>query len=432
MMGFIDNLMIGDLGYIPLSASALANGMFFIIVILGMGITMALSPLVAEANAGGKWEKCGQYLRNGVWVGIWSSVLLGALVYLSAYLLPYMDQPAEDVALAQPYLRILSWSVLPMLLFLSFKQFTDGLSLTRPAMYITLAGLAFNTLANWLLIYGHLGFPRWELNGAGIGTLSSRIFMMLLMAGYVFHTPRFGLYSVKKYWHTLQWSCVKKILAIGLPSGLIHFFEVAAFVGAAILVGKLGSAERAAHQIAIQLASLSFMVVTGVSAGAAIRVGNALGRKDWPNVQQAGAAGIGLSIFIMAVSAIVFLLGKQVLPSLFVEDPKVLALAANLMVIAAFFQLFDGIQAVGVGILRGIQDVKMPMAITFIAYWLIAGPLGYGLTFSLGYGIYGMWYAFVVSLGFAAVMLTLRFFWLTKKHIQRPGPAETPKPELVR
>ena len=426
LMGFIDNLMIGDVGPVHLSAASLANGIFFILTVIGIGITFAITPLIAEADSAQQPEKVGQYLRQGVWVGLGISITIALGVYLSADLLKHLDQPEDDVRLAQSYLRILSVSVIPMIFFLVYKQFTDGLSLTRPAMFITLLGLGMNTLANWLLICGNWGFPGLELDGAGYGTLTSRVFMMLLMIGYVLRAKRFQKYKVQMNWREFQPKVVRKILDIGLPSGMQYFFEVGAFVGAAILIGWMenGSANRAAHQIAINFASITYMIVTGISAGATIRVGNALGRKDLTGVRRSGMAGIYLGGAFMLASAGVFVVGKDFLPALFVRDPYVLALAAKLMVIGAFFQLFDGIQAVGVGILRGIQDVRIPTLITFVAYWGIALPLGYLFGFPLGLGVEGVWYSFVASLIFASVMLTGRFLLLT-----RPGKVLLPLPD---
>lgn len=426
LMGFIDNLMIGDVGPVHLSAASLANGIFFILTVIGIGITFAITPLIAEADSAQEHDRVGEYLRQGVWVGIGVSILIALAMYASADLLYLLDQPEEDVRMAYSYLHILSVSVIPMILFLVYKQFTDGLSLTRPAMFITLLGLGFNTLANWLLICGHWGFPGLELDGAGYGTLASRVFMMLLMIGYVLNAKRFQRYKVRMNWREFHPRVIRKILEIGLPSGLQYFFEVGAFVGAAVLIGWMenGSANRAAHQIAINFASISYMIVTGISAGATIRVGNALGRKDRVAVRRSGMAGIYLGGIFMLFSAAVFVWGKDSLPRLFIEDPYVLDLAAKLMIIGAFFQLFDGIQAVALGVLRGIQDVRVPTVITFVAYWGIALPLGYLLGFPLELGVEGLWYSLVVSLLFAAVMLTGRFLLLT-----RPGKGPLPPPE---
>ncbi|MEM7297170.1 MAG: MATE family efflux transporter, partial [Bacteroidota bacterium] len=278
LMGVIDNMMIGDIGYEFLSAASLANSIYFILTVIGIGITFAISALVAEADASEKLHMCGRYLGQGIWVSIITAIILGLLVWIATLVLPYMNQPEQDVILATPYLRILAVSILPMLLFLAFKQFSDGLSLTRPAMYITLAGLGFNTLANWLLIYGNWGFPRLELIGAGYGTLASRIFMMILIIGYILGSSRFSRYKLTSHIWKFHFPTIAKIVRIGLPSGMQYFFEVGAFGGAVLMIGLIGTVERSAHQIVISMASITYMVTTGFAAGAAIRVGNALGR----------------------------------------------------------------------------------------------------------------------------------------------------------
>ena len=417
LMGVVDNVMIGQLGYEALSAASLSNSIFFILVVFGMGITFAISPLVAEADAAEKPENCGKYLRQGVWVSIATSLGLGIIMYIATLALPLMGQPEADVILATPYLHILNISVLPMLLFLNYKQFTDGLSFTRPAMYITILGLGFNALTNWLLIFGNLGFPRMELNGAGYATLGSRIFMFLLMWGYVVYQPRFKKYSPAIRWKEFDWKIISKIMSIGFPSGLQYFFEVGAFGGAVIMIGWMGMVERSAHQIVINLASITYMITSGISAGAAIRVGNALGRKDFVNVRHAGLTGVYLAAAFMIVASIVFVAGRFLLPSFYVDDVPVLELAASLMIIAAFFQTFDGVQAVGIGILRGMQDVRIPTILTFIAYWAIALPMGYIVGFLLNQAVEGVWYGFVAGLGFSAFALTYRFWTLTGKSI---------------
>jgi MATE family multidrug resistance protein len=424
MMGFIDNLMIGQISYVHLSAGSLANIMFYILTILGLGITFAISPLVAEASGAGDDARVGSYLKHGVWVSVVTSLVLGLAVFFCADLLFYMDQPEQDVELAYSYTRILSYSVLPMMIFLVVKQFADGLSLTRIAMYVTLIGLAFNVFINWLLIFGHWGLPRLELDGAGYGTLASRSLMALIMLVYVFGSKHFKKYQIKGNWFKLQTQRVRKILEIGIPSGLQYFFEVAAFGGSTLMIGWLenGSAYRAAHQIAIQMAAIAYMVVIGISAGSSIRVGNALGRKDYKNLRMAGFAGIHLAAVFMILAALVFVAGQHYFPTLFVEDSFVLETASKLMLIAAVFALFDGIQGVGVGILRGIQDVRIPTWITFIAYWVINLPLAYFLAFPLKMGVYGVWWAFVTSLFVSAVFLTRRFQVLTQEKEKLPTP----------
>lgn len=435
LMGVIDSVMIGDVSYVHLSASSLANGLFIILTIVGMGITFALTPLVAEAEAAGRDRQVGIFLRQGTYVGLLASLLLGGLVYGSAEVLHWLDQPAQDIVLADSYLKILSLSVPSFLLFMVFKQFTDGLSRTRVAMYMTLIGLVINVGANWVLIYGHFGLPRLELDGAGWGTLLSRVIMMLGMIGYVLWHRSFARFELRRHWGRFDQAVMKKILALGLPAGMQHFFEVAAFIGCTFLMGWMPepSVNRAAHQIVLNLASIAFMVTLGFSMGATIRVGNALGRRDFVNLRRAGLTGIMLAIGFMLCSAVVFIVGRHWLPTFFNDNPDVLAVSARLMVIAAFFQLFDGAQAVGVGILRGIHDVKLPTGITFLAYWVLCLPFGYLLGIAWEWGADGVWYALASSLMLSACLLTARFWQLSTRMIQRgevlPGLETSEQPE---
>jgi len=418
LMGVIDNIMIGNIeniGHELLSAASLGNSIYFIIGVLGIGITFAISPLVAEADAAGEDDQCGLYLRQGVFASLLSGILLCLIMLGLTYLLPYMDQPEQDVRLGTPYLHIINVSLIPMMLFLAYKQFSDGLSFTKAAMYVTLFGLVFNVIINWLLIYGNLGFPRLELIGAGIGTLSSRIFMLLLIAIYINYTPRFKKYKPKLNFREWRGDIMRKIFEIGLPSGFQYFFEVGAFGGAVIMIGWIGIDERSAHQIVINMAGTTYMLVSGLAAGSAIRVGNALGRKDLPGMRKAGFAGIYLSAFIMFLAAIAFITGKDWLPSLYVEDTQVLMIAAQLMLIGGLFQIFDGVQAVGLSVLRGMQDVRVPTIVAFISYWIIALPVGYFLAFNFEMGVNGIWYGFVVGLFVASVGLVYRFHQLTRK-----------------
>lgn len=414
LTGVIDNMMVGWVSYEHLSASSLANGIFFILVVIAMGITNAISPLVAEADATLNHESSSGYLRQSVWLAVGSSFITMLLMEASIWIMPYLGQPEMDVVLGSSYLRWIYLSVPPMIVFLVYKGYTDGLSKTRVAMIVTILGLLFNALANWVLIFGKWGFPRLELDGAGIATLVTRILMLFVLVLVVHRAPRsLGLRLTQGSWR-LDWPTLKRVLNIGLPSGFQLFFEVGAFAGAVIIIGWIGPESRSAHQIVLNLSSVTYMVVVGIAAGASIRVGNAKGRQDLTEARAAGNAGLFLGAAFMTVSAIVFFIGKDFLPSLYNEHPEVLRISAQLMLFAAFFQIFDGLQAVGLGILRGLQDVVTPMMIAFVCYWIIALPLGYYTTFILDWGVSGMWMGFVVSLGIAAISFWLRFRRLTR------------------
>ncbi len=414
LTGVIDNMMVGWLSYEHLSAASLANSIFFVLVVVAMGITYAIAPLVAEADAAGRPRHCARYLRQGLWVGVGSSVLTMALMEGSIWLLPYLDQPHQDVVWGSSYLRLLYLSAPAMILFLTYKQYTDGLSLTRIAMVVTIIGLLVNTLANWLLIFGIGGFPRWELDGAGVATLLSRVVMLVLLAWYVHFGKKRGAPSLPEGSWRLHMPTIRKILKIGVPSGFQYFFEVGAFSGAVIMIGWMGAAPRSAHQIVLNLSSVTYMVVTGLAAGATIRVGNALGRKDMDEVRQAGYAGLWLGGLFMGIAALAFVVFRNILPTFYNDHPEVLELASSLMILAGAFQIFDGLQAVGMGILRGLHDVMRPMMIAFVCYWLVALPVGYLGAFVWGHGVQGIWIGFVLSLGMAAFAFIHRFNKLTQ------------------
>lgn len=431
LTGVVDNMMVGWISYEHLSASSLANGVFFILVVIAMGITNAISPLVAEADATKNHEASSDFLRQSVWLALGSSCITMLLMEGAIWIMPYLGQPEMDVILGTSYLRWIYLSVPPMIVFMVYKGYTDGLSKTRVAMIVTVVGLAFNALANWLLIFGKWGFPRWELDGAGVATLITRVLMLLILAGIVHRAKSSsGLKITKGSWR-LNWDTLKKILRIGLPSGFQLFFEVGAFAGAVIIIGWIGPASRSAHQIVLNLSSVTYMVVVGIAAGASIRVANAKGRQDLAEARAAGNAGLFLGAAFMTLSALAFLVGKDFLPSLYNDHPDVLRITSHLMLFAAFFQIFDGIQAVGLGILRGLHDVVVPMVIAFVCYWLIALPLGYVTTFTLGWGVSGMWMGFVVSLGIAAVSFWIRFHRLTRPQNEPNQPSDISNTEQL-
>ncbi|NWG27694.1 MAG: MATE family efflux transporter [Ignavibacteriaceae bacterium] len=409
MMGVVDSLMVGKLGAAPLAAASLGNGMAFIIMIIGIGVSYAVTPLVAIAVGAGKMEDCGVYFRQSLLVNSVSSIIIAIIIYFVADLVHYLDQPEDVQIQATSYMKIIGLSAVPMLIFQSYKQFIEGLSVMRPAMIITLIANLVNAFANWLLIFGNLGFPALELDGAGWATFASRIFMALALMGFVMNNKFFKKYDVSFHYKSINWPVIKKLLSLGLPSGFQYFFEVGAFAFAVVMVGWLGTAQLAAHQIALNLASISFMAVLGISVAGSIRVGNAVGMRDITETRRAGFTASLLGASIMFVAGVIFILGRNFLPTLYVDDREVISYASSLLVIAALFQLSDGTQAVGIGILRGLTDVKIPTAITFVAYWIVGLPVGYILGFIFEFGVQGVWIGLLFGLTTSAVLLTLRF-----------------------
>lgn len=409
MMGVVDSIMVGKIGAIPLAASALGHGLTFLVFIVGLGSSIAVTPLVAILVGAKRFEECGIYFRQSLIINLTLSVILFFAAYGSSFLVNIINQPEEVVPLAESYIRILAFSAFPLMLFQTYKQFIEGLSIMRPAMIITVTANIVNVFANWVFIYGNLGLPALGLDGAGIATIISRLFMALTLMAYVIKSKHFTTFDVTFKFRGLNFAVIKKILSLGLPSGLQYFFEMGAFVFAVVMIGWIGANEQAAHQIAINLASISFMVAIGISHAGSIRVGNAVGQQNISEIRIAGFAASVLGGSFMMLSGIIFVSLNKFLPSLYIDDIKVIEIASILLIIAAFFQIADGVQAVGIGILRGLTDVKGPTIITFTAYWLIGLPTGYILGFIFNLGVEGVWIGLSLGLFFSATLLTLRF-----------------------
>jgi MATE family multidrug resistance protein len=409
MMGVVDSLMVGKLGAAPLAAASLGNSLAFIILIIGIGVSLAVTPLVAIAVGSNKFEDCGVYFRQSLLVNSVLSIIIAFAIYFGADLIHYFNQPLEVQYQAKYFMRIIGFSAIPLMIFQTYKQFIEGLSVMRPAMIIVLLANLINVFGNWVLVFGNLGLPALGLNGSGWATFASRVFMALALMGFVMNNKFFKKYDVSFHFKSINWPVIKKILSLGLPSGIQYFFEVGAFSFAVIMVGWLGTKQLAAHQIAINLASISFMAVLGISVAGSIRVGNAVGMKDISETRRAGFTASLLGASIMLVAGIIFILFRNFLPTLYVTDEVVISYASSLLIIAALFQLSDGTQAVGIGILRGLTDVKFPTAITFIAYWIVGLPIGYLLGFTYELGVQGVWVGLLLGLTTSAILLTLRF-----------------------
>lgn len=417
-MGVVDSLYVGRIGAAPLAASALGNGIFILIMVIGIGVSYAVSPLVSIASGAGKNEDFRNIFHQSFIVNFILSVILAVLTYFASGILFLLNQPAAVVGYAAGYTKILGISLIPFMVFQTYKQFIEGFFLTKPAMIIVISANVINAFAGWLFIYGNWGFPKGELNGAGIATLCSRIFMMAAMILYCRRSVYFKKYDISfKNLHP-DFKLIKKILSLGLPSGMQYFFEVCAFTSAAVIVGWFGEKQLAAHQIVLNLSSISYMAILGISAASAIRVGSFVGKGDIAGTRKAGFVSLILAASLMAVSGSVLIMFKNYLPNLYIHNQEVISIASRLIVIVAILQVFDGTQSVGIGILRGITDVKIPTVITFIAYWLIALPSAFILSTVANLKVEGVWLGLMAGLFFAAAMLTGRFYKRSKKLIE--------------
>lgn len=426
MVQLIDNIMVGQLGTAELAAVSLGNSFVFIAMSLGIGFSTAITPLVAEADGTQDHIRTKKLFLNSLILCMVLGILLSLSVWLAKPLLFSMGQPEEVVSLAFPYLFWVSLSLFPLVTFQAFKQFCDGLSYTRPSMYATLTGNVVNVILNYFLIFGIGFFPKMGVEGAALGTIASRVTMVAFIAVYMLQHPRFKIYI-----HSLNWSwrdvvMIRRITQLGFPSALQMFFEVGFFTAAIWLSGILGKNPQAANQIALNLSSITYMVAMGLGVVAMIRVGNQLGKKDYSELRRV-ALSLFLLIFLLdTLFCVFFLTGNQWLPKIYLDTNntndlenilEVIGLSASLLIVSGFFQISDGMQAVVLGALRGLQDVNIPAGIVFFAYIIFGLPISIFLGLELDWGVVGIWIGLLSGLTASAGLLIWRFQYLTKKMI---------------
>ncbi len=420
----VDNIMVGQLGTAPLAAVSLGNSFCFVAMSLGIGFSTAITPLIAEADGAKDVSKGSKIFTHGLILCCGLGLLLSLGVLLSKPLLFDMGQPEAVVVLAYPYLQWVGISLIPLIFFQGFKQFSEGLSHTRPAMYATLLGNIINIILNYFLIFGYWIFPKMGVEGAAIGSLVARCSMLLYLALYIRLSTKFKEYVNKISFRNLQIKLFKGIIKLGFPSALQMFFEVLFFTAAIWLSGILGKNTQAANQIALNLSSMTFMFAMGLGVTAMIRVGNQKGRKDSIRLREV-AHSIFLLIFLFDVFfCLLFLSMNEILPWIYLDSSntfelkdslEVVKIASTLLIISAFFQLSDGLQAVVLGALRGLQDVNIPAGITFFAYGLIGFPIAYFLGIYTTLEATGIWIGLLSGLTASAILLFLRFRYLSTK-----------------
>lgn len=416
-LGLIDSAMVGAISYKQLAAAALVNSVLIIPFVFGIGLTMSISQKVASAHGRKDAQQVSHYFFNGFCICSFAAIAISILLEAGKFILYHLDQDPEVARLAEPFMRIMGISIIPTLMFMAIKQFTDGLEKTRTAMMLSLLSMPLNIFLNWILIYGRFGLPRLELIGAGIGTLITRIVILIALILVVFSHPVFRRYvQVRKSQWKLRIHSMRELLKIGIPSGLQAMLEAGAFAVSAIIVGTISAVAQAAHQIALQCASFTFMVSLGLAQGTAIRIGNAFGRKNWREIDRIGTSSFYSGLLYGVCCAVLFIIFRKQLSLIFNDDVHVVALASTLMIFAAVFQISDATQAIAVGSLRGINDVKMPTLYMTIAYWIIGVPTGCVLAFVFNFGAQGIWIGFVIGLSIVSVLLNRRFNNMVKRN----------------
>ncbi len=427
-VSLVDNIMVGQLGSAELAAVSLGNSFIFIAMSLGIGFSTAITPLIAEADSEKNFKKGKSSFKHGLFLCTMLSLALFLLILLAKPLMYLMRQPEEVVVLAMPYLDLVAFSLIPLIIFQGFKQFSDGLSLTKYPMYATILANIVNVALNYVLIFGKLGFPQMGIVGAAVGTLVSRVIMLFFLWFLLRNKEKSKDYVTNIKLFVLNNSMIKKILNLGFPSAMQMFFEVAIFTAAIWLSGLLGKNPQAANQIALNLSSMTFMVAMGLSVAAMVRVGNQKGLRDFKELRRIAFSIFLLGLGLAFIFAILFLVFHKMLPTIyvdlddasnFIDNTEVVSIAATLLIASAIFQLSDSAQVIFLGALRGLQDVKIPTLITFIAYWIIGFPISYFLGKEDAYGSFGIWLGLLVGLTSAAILLYMRFNYLTKRLISQ-------------
>ncbi len=423
---FIDNIMVGQLGTAELAAVSLGNSFMFIAMSLGIGFSTAITPLIAEADSANNFSSGKSAFKHGLFLCTVLGISLFLMLLFAKPLMYLMKQPIEVVELAIPYLDLVAVSLIPLIIFQAFKQFSDGLSMTRYPMYATILANLVNVFLNYVLIFGKFGFPELGIVGAAYGTLASRVIMVVYLWWLLKGKEKSKEYVTNIKFFTLNKLMLKKLMNLGSPSAMQMFFEVAIFTAAIWLSGLLGKNPQAANQIALNLSSMTFMVAMGLSVTSMIRVGNQKGLKNYLELRR-----IAFSIFLLGTIfavffGLIFFAFHKHLPKIYVDfndlenlvdNTEVVSIASKLLIAAAFFQISDSIQVVMLGALRGLQDVKIPTVITFISYWIIGFPISFFLGKEEAYGSFGIWLGLLAGLTTAAILLYIRFNYLTKKLI---------------
>ena len=405
----VDNAMVGRLGALPLAAVSFGGSVFFMLMVIGVGISLGLTPLVGISYSQKDHRRSSAYLQNAILLYGVLSLILFALSQAIIPFMYHMGQPPEVVEMAIPYFNYIAWSLIPLLLFLAFKQFLEGIGNTRVAMMIIICSNVVNIIFNYLLIYGKLGFPEMGAAGAGLSTLISRIITPIWVIVHFRRKVSFNHYFSMFRWSNFQWKRIKSLLSMGIPIAMQMFLEGSAFVLTGIMMGWIGTYQIAGHQITTVISNLAFMIVLGIGAATTIRISHEYGQKNLIALKQAATASYHIGLAWNIFTALAFVLLRNQIPLMFTSDPEVIRVASTLLLFAAMFQISDGLQMISIGILRGLQDVRITSVIAFISYIVINLPVGYLFAFTFGLGAPGLWIGLILGLSTAAFLLIRRF-----------------------
>ena len=423
-MGIVDTIMVGPLGPEAIGAVGVGSGVFTGIAVFGMGVLLGLDTLVSHSYGAGDERDCRRWLLHGLVLALLLAIpMMGALVIIIGQLGHIGLHPSVQT-LVLPYFRVIVWSLIPLLGYAAGRRYLQGVSTVGPVAFALVSANLVNVVANWMLIYGRLGAPALGVAGAAWATVIARIFMFAVIAAAVLYRDRArGWQPWREAWGVQRWR-LTRLLRLGLPAAAQVTLEVGVFAAATVLAGRLAPVELAAHQIALNIAAFVFMVPLGASSAGAVLVGQALGRRDPRGAARAGWTTIATISALMLLIAITFIAVPVPLLSVFSRDPLILALGSRLLLVAALFQLFDGLQAVATGVLRGLGDTKTAMVANLVGHWAFGLPAGYWLCFSVGWGVVGLWVG--LSIGLTSVGLVLLIVWARRIHALLAGVASAP------
>jgi len=413
-----DNIMVGHLGTAELAGVSFANSIIILGIVFGIGFTQGLTPHVGQSFGRGNHEHVGRLLQNSILLNIALSIILTFVMYAISLFMGSMGQPPGVLSFAEDYYYIMLASIVPSLIFFGMRQFSEGIGITKYAMYLTITGNIINIFLNWVLIYGHFGIEAMGVRGAALATLISRYFMCASFFIMYFKIEPYRKYLTWFQRPVLERSLVVKILKTSIPLSLQNLVEITAFSLSAIMVGWNGEISLASHQVAMSMSSFSFMLALGVGAAATIRVSHQYGYGDFQSMRMAGFAAIHLSVGLMSVCGLAYIIFRKEIPAIFTEDPQVIALTSKLLIISALFQIFDAVQLSSLACLRALADVRIPLVLSIISYYLVCLPLGYLCGSVLGYGAIGVWVGLLLGLVFAALLFLWRFSKLSAQLVK--------------
>lgn len=416
LMGFFDTIQIGGLGAEYIAASGLANTVYWLLTLLGVGVLFAVAPLVSEAFGEKNEAKAIGLFKSSLLLSVWISMLFTALFFVFIFKFEVFGQSAKVNAIASRYLLIVNFTTPAMIFFTAGRQLLEGMGKTVPGMVINIGALVLNVFLNDVFIYGKFGLPAMGITGAALATSISRLSMLIAVYIYIYRNRSLmAMFKQNSHLEAANTNYISPILKVGVPASLQIFSEAAAFSVAHIMSGWLGEIELAAHQIAINLASITFMAIAGISAAGTVMLGFGLGAKNKPQIVLNGRTILGLSVVLEICFLLFFLFLHKQLPLLYTTQKEVIAMSSMLILLAVFFQLSDGMQNVAVGLLRGLQDVRIPATLAFISYWLVMIPACYVLAFKTSLGVRGIWIGFVIGLSTASILLLFRYRYVLKR-----------------